>query len=114
MKSDFHEFVMRDLLGDVPGVTSRTMFGGYGIYERGIIFAIIADGRLYFKVDEESRSDYESAGSKPFTYVMHGKKPLAMSYWELPEEVMEDREELARWVTKAVRASAMRKKKSVR
>jgi DNA transformation protein len=101
----FHEFVMGDLLAEVSGVTSKKMFSGYGIYKQGIIFAIIADGELYFKIGEENKADYEAYGSKPFTYKMPGGKLYKMSYWELPEEIMEDHEALRGWVEKAVQAS---------
>lgn len=107
----FHEFVMGDLLADIPGITSKRMFGGYGIYRQGMIFAIIADGVLYFKVNETNKSDYEKYGSKPFTYKMPGGKRYAMSYYELPEEIMENREAVHEWVKKAVAASTKDKKK---
>ena len=38
----FYEYVLRDLLGDIPGITSRAMFGGLGIYKNNVILAIIA------------------------------------------------------------------------
>ena len=41
---------MEDLVGGIAGVSSKPMFGGYGIYKDGVIFAIIADGALFFKV----------------------------------------------------------------
>ena len=39
----FHEYVIGDVLGHISGITSRKMFGGYGIYLDGVIFAIITD-----------------------------------------------------------------------
>ncbi len=109
--SGFHDFVVQDLLADISGVKSRAMFGGYGIYKDGVIFSIIAEGRLYFKVNDSNRADYEQAGSKPFTYTMPNKKTMTMSYWELPEEVMEDREAVGDWVRKAVAASQKNEKR---
>ena len=106
--SQFHEYVVGDLLAGIPGVTSRAMFGGYGIYRNGVIFAIIADGRLYFKVDETNRSDYEHYESKPFTYVSPKGKKMTMGYWELPEEIMEERGEILEWVNKSVAANKPR------
>jgi len=95
---------MEDLVGGIAGVSSKPMFGGYGIYKDGVIFAIIADGALFFKVDEINRADFEKHESKPFVYKGKGK-PIKMSYLELPAEVMEDREEMIRWVDKAAMAS---------
>lgn len=49
-KSDsFKDFVL-DQLADLRGVTARSMFGGYGLYQGGTFFGIIHKDRLYFKV----------------------------------------------------------------
>ena len=102
MKLDsFHTYVVEDLFGEIPGITSRAMFGGYGIYKDGIFFALIADGELFFKVNEETKKKYEALGSRPFTYTMRGKK-MTMNYWLLPEEIMSDPEQLIEWVEQSV------------
>jgi len=110
MKNDeFAEYVLGDVLGDIPGVTSRKMFGGWGIYKDGTFFALIADGGLYFKVDDSTRKNYEALGSKPFVYDSRGKK-VTMSYWLLPEEIIEDKDVLFEWVEKSVAAGRNNKK----
>ena len=104
-KNDFVEYVMKDLLSGVRGVTSRAMFGGHGIYKDGTIFGIVVDDELYFKVDETNRKKYEAAGSKPFTYDTKKRKKIVMSYWEVPPDILEDREEIARWAEESCRIS---------
>jgi DNA transformation protein and related proteins len=69
---------------------------------------------LYFKVDDTTKPDYEDHGSSPFVYEMPNGKEMAMSYWQLPEEVMEDSQELEQWVAKAVEASLRSKAKKKR
>ena len=106
MKKDksFYEFVVNDLFAEISGITSVSMFGGLGIYKEGIFFALIFDGELYFKADDINRANYENAGSHPFVY--QGKnKPITLSYWLLPEEIMEDETQLREWVDAAVEAS---------
>lgn len=107
MKKDqsFNDYVVNDLLKEVPGIASRAMFGGWGIYKDGLMFALIADGELYFKVGDSNRADYENAGSHPFVYSGGNHKPTTMSYWLLPEEVMEDEEKLHEWVLESVQVS---------
>ena len=107
MKKDtrFAQFVTEDLLAEIPGIKAKPMFGGHGIYKEGIIFAIIAEGQLYFKVDEQTEGEYKKLGSSPFTYTMPNKKPMTMSYWLLPADIMESRSELSLWVNAAVMAS---------
>jgi DNA transformation protein len=107
--NEFHEYVMNDVLADIPGITSRAMFGGWGIYRRGKIFAIIVEGELYFKVGDSNRAQYESRGSRPFQYTNKGKI-YTMSYWLLPEEIMENREELYEWIEKAASSGGTKSK----
>ena len=103
--SGFHDYVVHDALQDIHGVTSRAMFGGYGIYKNGLIFGIIINEKLYFKVDDSNKNDFASRGMKPFRYTMPSGKPYEMSYWEVPEEILENREEMREWVERAVTAS---------
>ncbi len=42
-----------DMLSRFGDIKLRRMFGGYGIYSGKLIFAIIINDELYFKVDTE-------------------------------------------------------------
>jgi DNA transformation protein len=98
-KSPFCDRVLATL-NQVNAVTARSMFGGYGLYIDGVMFALIAYDTLYFKVDDDNREDYVAVGMSPFTY--EGKnKPIQMSYYQLPEFVFQNVAELAVWVDKA-------------
>lgn len=115
--SSFVENVIEQFAG-VEGISTRRMFGGMGIYRYGVMFAIIADDRLYFKVDEVNKPDYQSAGSVPFIYDKHDKsgneKLVTMSYWEVPAHVQEDKELIFRWMVKAHEAGIRAKTKKVK
>lgn len=91
MKKDkgFAEYVVGDLFGYLSDVSMRAMFGGYGIYRSGVMFGLISDGELYFKVSEESKRDYENLHSRPFTYEKDGKRQ-EISYWYINEDVQEN------------------------
>lgn len=105
MSRDYCDYVI-DLLSPWAPVTAKGMFGGYGMYRQGQIFAIVIDDTLYFKVGEKNRPDYESAGSSPFTYVTKRKK-IVMSYWRVPDEVLEDWEALPIWAEKAYQTALL-------
>ncbi len=109
--ASLHDYVVGDLLAGIPGMTSRAMFGGWGIYQNGVFFALIAEGRLYFKVDGTTVGEYQSRGSQPFVYAAAGGKKMVMSYYQLPAEVMEDRSALTDWVDAAVAAAKRAKPK---
>ncbi len=109
---DFCQSVVQHL-NQLGPVTSRAMFGGYGLYLEGVMFALIAYEVLYFKVGDANQADYIEAGMKPFTY--DGKaKPIKMSYFEVPGWVYEDLAVLQLWMGKAhavARAAKHKKKK---
>lgn len=107
--NSFHEYVMHDLFCDAPGVTSRAMFGGWAIYKDGIIFGIVVDGELYFKVDDRNRTKYERLVSRQFVYRKTGGKPVTMPYWLVPAEVMEDKGKLYDYMKESVSINVKRK-----
>lgn len=86
------EFVthLLDALMPLGGVTARPMFGGHGLFREGLMFALLAEDALYFKVDGESRPEYEAAGSEPFAYRRAGKPAQLATYWRAREEALDD------------------------
>ncbi len=100
--TSFHDYVVYDLLGDAQGVSSRAMFGGWGLYKDGVIFGIIVGTELYFKVGSENQALFEQMGSHPFQYSRSNRKKITMAYWFVPEKVMEDREALYSLIEKSV------------
>lgn len=96
-------------LNAVVPVTGRAMFGGVGLYAEGRIFALLAEGKVYFKVSDLNRADFEAAGMGPF---FPWDSPTPMGYWELPPGLLDHPEELAPWVEKALevaRQAALKK-----
>lgn len=93
-----------DLLSSVGSGVTRQMFGGHGLYYDGTMFALIAYGVLYLKVDDENRSDFEHAGAAPFVYGARGRR-VVMSYFRAPEAVLESRTQAAPWARCACAAA---------
>jgi DNA transformation protein len=98
----FKEFVL-DQLDGLGGVSARSMFGGYGIYLGGEFFGIVFDGRLYFRTDESTRDAYVAEGSRPF---QPNDRQRLKNYYEVPTDVIEDRELLVEWAREAVESRA--------
>lgn len=97
-------------LGQVRPVTCRPMFGGLCFFAEGRAFALVAEDTLYFKVDDGNRPDFVAAGRGPFLPFGDPDKP--MQYYELPEEVLENTDELRVWMTKAIAVAARAKAKA--
>ena len=97
--SDFIPFV-QELLEDWSPVSARRMFGGHGLYNEGLMFAIVMDQRLYLKTDELNRPEFEALGLTPFTFAMKGKD-VALSYWAAPDAIFDAPEEAVTWAQSA-------------
>jgi DNA transformation protein len=76
------------------------MFGGVGLYRRGVFFGIIAGDALYLKVDDSNRRDYIDAGMGPFK--PYPDRSGTLQYYEVPLSVLESARELGRWARRAV------------
>jgi DNA transformation protein len=85
-------------------VTSRKMFGGYGLYRDGLMFALVGYGSLYLKADAQNAGDFERRGLPQFEYEMRGKR-VKLSYFLAPEEILEDPEEAELWARRSFEAA---------
>ena len=101
--SDYIEY-LHDVFARLGPITTRKMFGGYGVYHDGLMFALIADDTLYLKADSENTIHFENAGLGPFEYDKNGKR-VRMSYFRAPDEIMDDRETAALWARRSFEAA---------
>jgi DNA transformation protein len=93
----FRDFVL-DQLSDLPDLTYRAMFGGYGLYQRDTFFGIIHKGRLYFKTDWITAPHYRNRGMTPFAPT---STQTLKNYYEVPIDVLETPDDLIRWASEA-------------
>jgi DNA transformation protein len=103
-KNEYLEYVLEQLAG-LPGVRSRRMFSGAGLYQDEVFFGLLFRDTLYFKVNDSNRPDYEArrmAQFKPY----EDRPEVSFTYYEVPAEVLEDRDELAAWARRSVEAAA--------
>ncbi len=92
---DFLKDVVKKL-ASLQGVSSKPMFGGYGIFRDSKMFALIKGKGLFFKVDDSNRADYEAAGSKQY-------KP--MPYYQVPDDVLANTPKLLIWAKASVQVA---------
>ena len=104
-KDEYPNFIL-DKLNGLGDIHIRAMFGGYGIFHEGLMFALISDDVLYFKVDDTNREIYEKAGSSKF--------PHGISYWEVPTDVLEDTSKLYEWAEISIAIAQAKAKKKRR
>ena len=76
------------------------MFGGHGVFRHGGMFGIVVRENLHLKAGPVTEKRYREAGSQPFRYTRGGRQ-VALGYWQVPEAVLEEPEELRAWAAEA-------------
>ena len=96
-------FVTEQLEG-AGDIVHKRMFGGVGLYADGIFFAVIDNDTIFFKVDETLAQRYIGRGMPPFKPM--ADKPPMRSYYQVPIDVLEDRDEIVRWAKDSIAVGA--------
>lgn len=95
---------LHDLFAPFGEVRVRKMFGGYGVFRDGIMFALVADDALYLKADGENAHHFEARGLGKFGYEK-GEKRIEMSYYLAPDEILDDPREASLWAQRSFAAA---------
>ncbi len=83
-----------DDLQPLGAMTSKKMFGGYGLFCEDVMFAMVDPaGEVYLRADDASKGPFESAGS-----AKHGRMP----YWSVPSNVLSAPAEMEEWCGRAL------------
>ncbi|MCB1385245.1 MAG: TfoX/Sxy family protein [Nitratireductor sp.] len=92
---------LEDLFSVLPGSRVRRMFGGVGVFRQGLMYALaLEDGKICLKADAETHADFRAENCKPWLYERDGRK-MDMGYWQMPDRLADDEEDLRRWAEKA-------------
>jgi len=106
---------LQDLLAPLGFVAAKRFFGGIGLYRDTILFGMILDETLYFRVDAASRPHYEAAGSQPFRYDTKTGPRVIEGFFTVPEGLFDEPETLCDWARTAIAAvSAAKAQKASR
>ena len=90
-------------------VSMRKMMGGATLYLDGTVFAIMVDGELWFKADEQSNAIWDEAGcTERFAVTFKDGTVDRMNYRRPPTDVYDDPDEMRRWAQVAVEAGLRR------
>ncbi len=111
---EYKAFVM-EVLEPLGDIRIRNMFGGAGVYYRDLMFGLIASETLHFKADDINRGAFEDEGMTQFLYEAPAKdgkegRKISMSYWEIPDRLFDEPDELVEWAKAAIEAATRNKK----
>lgn len=104
MEEDFRDYVL-DQLSGLDDISFRRMFGSYGLYYGVRFFGIVHESVVYFKTNEKSKKEYIAFGMKPF---QPSKKQILKNYYEVPIEILEDKDKFAKWARCAAKLSSIK------
>ena len=100
----FAEF-LREQLAPLGRVTMRRMFGATGVFCDGLMFAVVSEDTLYFRVDDHNRTAFKEAASfPPLSYEKKGRT-IDLSFWRAPERLFDETDELIMWSRTALAAA---------
>ena len=86
-------------LGDI---TYKKMFGGYGVFESGTMFALVPkECGVYLKAGQANTERFKESGAN---------KHKRMPYYQIPEHVYKDDSQLLEWTREAIEVSKAAKK----
>jgi DNA transformation protein len=113
----FAEF-LREQLAPLGRVTMRRMFGKTGVFCDGLMFGMVTDNTLYFRVDDGNRTAFKEAEPfPPLNYEKQGST-IDLSFWRAPERLFDEPDELVEWARIALgaanRVAAKTRRKSKR
>lgn len=97
--SEFAQFCL-EMMALLAPVSAKRMFGGYGIYKNGVMFALIVKDVLYLKTNTNTKSLFIEKQLEPFSYQKQGKTQT-IAYYQCPEEAFDDEEMMLVWAKTA-------------
>lgn len=106
--TEYAEWIV-DQLSDFAEIETKRLFGGRAVLKDNLNFGLIFEDELYLKVDEQNLASFKQHDSQQFTYDKGGKT-IYVSFWTVPESIIEDREEFAIWANGAFDAALRAKK----
>ena len=100
----FAEF-LRERFAPLGRVTMRRVFGKTGVFCDRLMFGMVTDDTLYFRVDDHNRAAFKEAESvPPLSYEKKGRS-IDLAFWRAPERLFDEPDELVTWARVALAAA---------
>ena len=103
--SETYAEFLREQLAPLGRLSLRRMFGKTGVFCDGVMFAMVTDNTLYFRVDDHNREIFKEAESSPPLNYAKGGAMIDLSFWRVPERLFDEPDELIAWARAALAAA---------
>ncbi len=102
--NEFAEF-LREQLAPLGPLAMRRMFGKTGVFCDGVMFGMVTDNTLYFRVDDDNRAAFKEAAAFPPLNYEKGGQLIDLSFWRAPERLFDEPDEFVEWARLALSAA---------
>jgi len=103
VKSSLASYVAEQL-APLGRISSRAIFGGVGVFIDDRLLAIVMGEKLYLHTDKSNLDDYVARGMPQFKPYPNAFD-LTTDHHEVPQEVIDDAEQLKVWGERALNAA---------
>jgi len=100
----FAEF-LREQLAPLGPISLRRMFGKTGVFCDGLMFGMVTDNTLYFRVDDDNRAVFKEAEAHPPLNYSKKGATIDLSFWRVPDRLFDEPDELIAWASAALAAA---------
>ena len=80
--SEYVEY-LKEVFCEFGSIQPRRMFGGYGIFYKGLMFGLVADDMLYLKADQINAHFFTERELEQFSYEKRGQVLKCPTTWPL-------------------------------
>ena len=103
--SETYADFLREQLAPLGRLSLRRMFGKTGVFCDGVMFAMVTENTLSFRVDDHNRETFREAEAfPPLNYAKKGAT-IDLAFWRVPERLFDEPDELAIWARAALAAA---------
>ena len=103
--SETYADFLHEQLAPLGRLSLRRMFGKTGVFCDDVMFAMVTENTLYFRVDDHNRETFKEAeGFPPLNYAKGGAM-IDLSFWRVPERLFDEPDELVSWARAALAAA---------
>ncbi|CFQ28949.1 MULTISPECIES: TfoX/Sxy family DNA transformation protein [Yersinia] len=90
----------RDCFNFLGQITVRSLFGGYGLLANGIMFAVVSEGELYLRANDQVEGLFRARGMTNLVYAKRGI-PILLRYYRVDAFLWEDERTLRNFAERA-------------
>ncbi|CAH1199913.1 DNA transformation protein TfoX2 [Vibrio harveyi] len=97
------------LFETLGNIKSRSMFGGFGLFADETMFALVVNNQLHIRADQQTSSDFETQGLKPYVYKKRGF-PVVTKYYAISDDLWDTTDRLIEVAKQSLETAKQEKK----